>query len=46
MSLVAGDVELPNDISGMVYISENDWRIDIAKEMKDAGYEIDLNEFL
>ncbi len=44
--LVAGNVELPNDISGMVYISDKDWKVDIAKEMKDAGYEIDFNKLL
>ncbi len=44
--LVAGSVELPNDISGMVYISDRDWQVDIAKEMKDAGYEVDFNKLL
>ncbi|WP_394202370.1 TIR domain-containing protein [Marinagarivorans algicola] len=44
--LVAGSIELPNDISGMVYISDKDWQVDVAKEMKDAGYEIDFNKLL
>jgi len=44
--LVEGSIELPNDISGMVYISDKDWQVDIAKEMKDAGYEIDFNKLL
>lgn len=44
--LVAGNIELPNDISGMVYISDKDWQVDIAKEMKDAGYDIDFNKVL
>ena len=44
--LVAGNLELPNDISGMVYISDKDWQVDIAKEMKDAGYPIDFNKVL
>jgi predicted nucleotide-binding protein len=42
--LVEGDIELPNDISGIVYISDKDWQIDIAKEMNEAGYEIDFNK--
>lgn len=42
--LVDGNVELPNDISGIVYVSDKDWQIDIAKEMSDAGYEIDFNK--
>lgn len=44
--LVAGSIELPNDISGMVYITDKDWQVDVAKEMKDAGYEIDFNKLL
>lgn len=42
--LVEGNVELPNDISGIVYVSDKDWQIDIAKEMSDAGYDIDFNK--
>lgn len=42
--LVSGKVELPNDISGIVYISDQDWQIDIAKEMSAVGYEIDFNK--
>lgn len=44
--LVDGNVDLPSDISGIVYISDKDWQVDIAKEMKDAGYEIDFNKLL
>lgn len=44
--LVEGGIELPNDISGIVYINDKDWQIDIAKEMKAAGYEIDFNKLL
>lgn len=44
--LIAGDIELPGDISGIVYITDKDWQVDIAKEMKDAGYEIDFNKLL
>lgn len=42
--LVEPGVELPGDISGIVYISDKEWQIDVAKEMKDAGYEIDFNK--
>jgi len=41
--LVDGNIDLPSDIGGIVYITKNDWQFNIAKEMKDAGYEIDLN---
>lgn len=44
--LVEGAIELPNDISGIVYINDKDWQLDIAKEMKAAGYAIDFNKLV
>ncbi|HHQ6575217.1 TPA: TIR domain-containing protein [Serratia fonticola] len=44
--LVEGAIELPNDISGIVYINDKDWKLDIAKEMKAAGYDIDINKLI
>jgi predicted nucleotide-binding protein len=44
--LVDGTLELPSDINGVVYIGDKNWQIDIAKEMKDAGYLIDFNRLL
>ena len=44
MPIVDGNVELPGDISGVVYISDKDWQLTVAKELKSAGYDIDLNE--
>ncbi|MCL6386313.1 hypothetical protein EXT55_08790 [Pectobacterium carotovorum subsp. carotovorum] len=44
--LVEGVIELPNDISGIVYISDKDWQLDIAREMKAAGYDIDFNKLM
>jgi len=46
VALVEGDIELPTDISGIVYIENANWQLDIAKEMKEAGYEIDFNSLL
>ena len=46
-ALVKGNVELPNDISGVVYISLDDadaWKYTIAKEMRASGYDIDMNK--
>ena len=46
-ALVKGDIEKPNDISGVVYIKidEGDgWKYTVAKEMKTCGYNIDLNK--
>ena len=45
-ALVKGSVEIPNDISGIVYIpldSNEGWKIFLAKEIKSSGYKIDLN---
>lgn len=42
--LVTDDIELPNDISGVVYISDSTWETDVAKEMKQSGYNIDFNK--
>lgn len=45
-ALVKGTVEIPNDISGVVYVDMDKadaWMYTIAKEMKVAGYNIDMN---
>lgn len=42
-AFLKGDIEAPNDISGVVYIdldSRGAWKIDLAKELKNAGYTI------
>ncbi|KIL45170.1 TIR domain-containing protein [Jeotgalibacillus soli] len=46
-ALVKGGVETPNDISGVVYITmdQNDsWKSKLAKEMRESGYNIDMNK--
>ena len=46
-ALVKGDIETPNDISGVVYIKMDEgdgWKFAVAKEMKKSGYDVDLNE--
>ena len=48
-ALVKDSVEVPNDISGIVYIpldNNGGWKIPLAKEMKSSGYEIDFNLFM
>ncbi|GGI57003.1 TIR domain-containing protein [Winogradskyella haliclonae] len=43
-ALVKGDIEIPNDISGIVYIQlESNWRLDLAKELRNSGYQVDIN---
>mgnify|MGYP003640007338 FL=1 len=42
-SLVKGDIETPNDISGVVYVALDPlgaWKTEIAKELKACGYAI------
>lgn len=46
-ALIKNNVERPNDISGVVYIPyEGSWKIDLAKEMRAAGYKIDMNDVI
>ncbi|MBG9994440.1 nucleotide-binding protein [Pseudoalteromonas sp. NZS127_1] len=48
-ALVDGKLELPNDISGVVYISLDEgaaWQLQLAKEMKQSGYKIDMNKLI
>ena len=43
-ALVKGNVEIPNDISGVIYIQldeQGQWKEELKKEMKHAGYEIE-----
>lgn len=43
-ALVKGNIEKPNDISGVVYISTSqEWKLSLAKELRNSGYEIDMN---
>ena len=35
-AVVKGNLELPNDISGVVYVNEQNWQLDLAKKMKTA----------
>lgn len=47
-AFLKGDIEAPNDISGVVYIdldSRGAWKIDLAKELKNAGYTINPSTF-
>lgn len=37
-------VELPSDLSGVVYTSKSDWKTDVLRELKAMGYSIDMNK--
>lgn len=48
-ALYHSGIELPSDYSGVVFILQDDkgaWRFDLAKEMKAAGLNIDMNKAL
>lgn len=48
-ALVKGNVETPSDIGGVIYTSMDDggaWCFQVAKEMKSAGYTIDMNKLV
>jgi predicted nucleotide-binding protein len=48
-ALVKGDIEIPNDISGVVYIpldSHGAWHLAIAKDLRKAGYPVDMNKII
>ncbi|MBX7133993.1 MAG: nucleotide-binding protein [Fimbriimonadaceae bacterium] len=46
-AIYVGDVELPSDIHGVLYVSaESDWRLPLAREMKMAKLPVDMNKAL
>lgn len=48
--LYSGETEVPSDLQGLVYIQFNtsvtEKQVDIAKELKGAGYTVDFNKIL
>lgn len=48
-AIVKGNIEKPNDISGVVYETFDDsgaWKFKLAKEMKASGCKIDMNDII
>lgn len=46
-ALVKDEIETPNDISGVVYVKMDDedaWHLKLAKELRNSGYEVDMNK--
>lgn len=44
--LADNNIEMPSDLSGVVYTDTNDWNIALLKEMKQIGYAIDFNKLM
>lgn len=45
-ALIKGHVEIPSDYSGVLYVEMDErgaWRLDLAKELNEAQYVVDLN---
>ena len=38
------DIEMPSDLSGVLYTSNGNWKFEVLKELKTMGYSIDLNK--
>ena len=39
-------IEIPSDLSGVVYTNTGNWRFDLLKELNAMGYTVDLNLLL
>lgn len=37
-------IEMPSDLSGVVYTDTDKWKIDLLKDLKEMGYAIDFNK--
>ena len=37
-------VDIPSDLAGVVYTDTNNWQVDMLKELKAIGYNVDLNK--
>lgn len=42
--LTDNDIEMPSDLSGVVYTNTTNWQINLLKELKAIGYKVDMNE--
>lgn len=42
--LADNGVEMPSDLSGVVYTSTGNWQVELLKELKEMGYTIDFNK--
>lgn len=39
------NVEIPSDLAGVVYTETQNWQVNLLKELKSMGYNIDFNKF-
>jgi predicted nucleotide-binding protein len=48
VALVKGEIEIPSDFDGVVYISldKDDWQRRLGIELQEAGYVVDWNKMM
>lgn len=44
--LAENNVEIPSDLSGVVYTNVSNWELELLKELKGMGYKVDLNKLI
>ena len=37
-------IEMPSDLSGVVYTNTSNWEVEVLKELKAMGYAVDFNK--
>lgn len=42
--LADNNVEMPSDLSGVVYTNAQNWQVDLLKDLKAMGYDVDFNK--
>lgn len=42
--LADNDIEIPSDLSGVVYTNTENWQVDLLRDLKSMGYTIDFNK--
>lgn len=42
--VVDEEVEIPSDLSGVVYTNSKNWKVEVLQELKSMGFTIDLNK--
>ncbi len=40
------DVEMPSDLSGVVYTEKGNWQFELIKELRAIGYDVDANKLI
>jgi len=44
--IATSNIEISNNISGTIYLDKSNWQLDILKELKYAGYDVNANDII